>query len=61
LARGSWPLVGGWRLRLWVPVVAKMEDERFSFEDLEVSNEAVDFADQCLRMIEGIDAARKHF
>ena len=38
-----------------------MGDERFSFEDLEVWKEAVDFAEQCLRIVEGIDTGRKHF
>ena len=56
-----------------------MDEERFSFEDLEarpvecrlgrpsfggfhgVKQEAVDFADQCLDVIDRIETDRKHF
>jgi len=38
-----------------------MDDERFSFEDLEVWKEAVDFADQCLKLVDGIETGRKHY
>ena len=37
------------------------EEERFSFEDLEVWNEAVDFADKCLNVIDKIETDRKHY
>jgi len=38
-----------------------MDEERFSFEDLKVWKEAVDFADQCLIVIEKIETDRKHY
>jgi four helix bundle protein len=38
-----------------------MDDERFIFEDLAVWKEAVDFAELCLIIAEGIDTGRKHF
>ena len=38
-----------------------MDEERFSFEDLEVWKEAVDFADQCLDIIDRIETDRKHY
>ena len=34
---------------------------RFSFEDLEVWQEAVGFADQCLKLVDGIETGRKHY
>ena len=37
------------------------DDGKFSFEDLEVWKEDVDFANQCLMLVEGIDTGRKHF
>lgn len=37
-----------------------MED-RFSFEDLEVWQEAVDFADQCLSIVDRIETERRHY
>jgi four helix bundle protein len=38
-----------------------MGEERFSFEDLEVWKEAVDFAEQCLTLVDNIETGRKHF
>lgn len=38
-----------------------MEEEKFSFEDLEVWQGAVDFADQCLDVVEGIETDRRHY
>jgi four helix bundle protein len=38
-----------------------MHEDRFSFEDLEVWQEAVDFADQCLDIIDRIETDRKHY
>lgn len=38
-----------------------MDEERFSFEDLEVWQEAVAFADLCLSVAERIAVDRKHF
>ena len=38
-----------------------MNKDRFSFEDLKVWQEAVDFADQCLDIIEKIETDRKHY
>ena len=38
-----------------------MDGERFSFEDLAVWQEAVDFADQCLKLVDGIETGRKHY
>ena len=38
-----------------------MTKNRFSFEDLKVWQEAVDFADQCLDIIEKIETDRKHY
>ncbi len=38
-----------------------MEGDKFSFEDLEVWQEAVDFADKCLNLIETIETDRKHY
>ncbi len=38
-----------------------MNGERFSFEDLEIWREAVDFADQCFNIIEKIETDRKHY
>ena len=38
-----------------------MTKDRFSFEDLKVWQEAVDFADQCLDIIEKIETDRKHY
>ncbi len=34
-------------------------EERFSFEDLEVWREAVDFADECLQLAENLEQTRK--
>jgi four helix bundle protein len=38
-----------------------MTEDRFSFEDLEVWQEAVDFADECLDIVEKIETDRKHY
>jgi len=38
-----------------------MNKDRFSFEDLEVWQEAVDFADKCLDIIERVQTNRKHY
>ena len=38
-----------------------MNNDRFSFEDLEVWQEAVDFADKCLDIIERIQTDRRHY
>ena len=38
-----------------------MVEDRFSFEDLEVWQEAVDFADQCLGIVENLANDRKHY
>ena len=38
-----------------------MDEERFSFEDLEVWQEAVDFADKCLDIIESVETDRRHY
>jgi len=38
-----------------------MVDAKFSFEDLTVWQEAVDFADQCLDVIDRIETDRKHY
>ena len=38
-----------------------MDEESFSFEDLEVWQEAVDFADKCLDIIERIQTDRRHY
>jgi len=38
-----------------------MDEERFPFEDLEVWQEAVNFADHCLNIIEKIETDRKHY
>jgi four helix bundle protein len=38
-----------------------MDEDRFSFEDLEVWQEAVDFADQCLKLVDKIETDRKHY
>ncbi len=38
-----------------------MGEERFSFEDLEVWHEAVDFADKCLVTVESMETSRKHY
>jgi four helix bundle protein len=38
-----------------------MPGDRFSFEDLEVWQEAVEFADRCLDIIDGIQTERKHY
>ncbi len=37
------------------------DEDRFSFEDLEVWQEAVVFADQCLDITEKIETDRKHY
>ena len=34
---------------------------RFNFEDLEVWDKAVDFANEVIRLIDGISAGRKHY
>jgi four helix bundle protein len=39
----------------------KVNEERFSFEDLEVWQEAVDFADQCIEIAERIETNRRHY
>jgi len=36
-------------------------EERFSFEDLEVWHEAVDFADKCFVVAEKMEMGRKHY
>jgi len=36
-------------------------EERFSFEDLEVWQEAVDFADRCLDVTDRINDTRRHY
>jgi four helix bundle protein len=36
-------------------------EEKFSFEDLEVWQEAVDFADRCLSIVEKLADDRKHY
>ena len=38
-----------------------MNNDRFSFEDLEVWQEAVDYADNCLDIIESVRTDRKHY
>ena len=38
-----------------------MNSIRFSFEDLEVWDKAVDFANEVIRLIDGINAGRKHY
>ncbi len=38
-----------------------MDGERFSFEDLKVWQEAVDFADRCLSIVENLADDRKHY
>jgi len=38
-----------------------MNHIRFSFEDLEVWDKAVDFANEVIRLIDGINAGRKHY
>ena len=38
-----------------------MNNDRFSFEDLEVWQEAVDFADKCLDIIERVQTDRRHY
>jgi len=38
-----------------------VDEERFSFEDLEVWQEAVDFADKCLDIIESVETDRRHY
>jgi len=38
-----------------------MNDDRFSFEDLEIWQEAVEFADQCLEIAERIAKQKKHY
>lgn len=38
-----------------------INEEKFPFEDLEVWQEAVNFADQCLDVIEKIETDRKHY
>jgi four helix bundle protein len=65
LALGSW-LIGCWLLVDWLIgavgwVWLNMDDETFNFENLEVWQEAVDFADHCLRLVEQIETGRKHF
>lgn len=37
------------------------KDDKFSFEDLRVWNDAVDFADDCLNITERIAAERRHY
>lgn len=39
----------------------KTNQDKFSFEDLEVWQEAVVFADQCLNITEKIETDRKHY
>jgi four helix bundle protein len=38
-----------------------MGKDRFSFEDLDVWQEAVTFAEQCLKMVDTIETGRKHY
>ena len=38
-----------------------MDEDRFSFEDLNVWQEAVDFADQCLDLVDKVETNRKHY
>ena len=38
-----------------------MNDDRFSFEDLEIWQEAVEFANQCLEITERISNQKKHY
>jgi len=38
-----------------------MREERFSFEDLEIWQEAVAFADKCLDVVERIEGGKKHY
>ena len=38
-----------------------MDNDRFSFEDLEIWQEAIDFADQCLEITERISTQKKHY
>lgn len=40
---------------------AAMAEERFSFEDLEVWQEAVDFADRCLDLADRINDGKRHY
>jgi hypothetical protein len=39
----------------------RMNQDKFSFEDLEVWQEAVVFADRCLSIIEKIETDRRHY
>jgi four helix bundle protein len=39
----------------------RVDAERFSFEDLEVWQEAVEFADRCLDVVDRINDARRHY
>jgi four helix bundle protein len=39
----------------------KIDKDKFSFEDLEIWQEAVVFADQCLDITEKIETDRKHY
>ena len=38
-----------------------MNDDKFSFEDLEIWQEAVEFANQCLEITERISNQKKHY
>jgi four helix bundle protein len=38
-----------------------MDDNKFSFEDLEVWQDAVSFSIKCLNLIERIETDRKHY
>jgi len=38
-----------------------MDKDRFAFEDLEVWQEAIDFADRCLNMVENLESDHKHY
>jgi four helix bundle protein len=42
------------------PAPPAVAEERFSFEDLEVWQEAVDFADRCLDLADRINDAKRH-
>jgi four helix bundle protein len=39
----------------------KVDEEKFSFEDLDVWQDAVDFADSCLKITQRISEERKHY
>jgi len=42
-------------------VSTRRGEERFSFEDLEIWQEAVEFADRCLDVVDRISEAKRHY